>query len=53
MATIQRCWPILILEQGRWNDFLDAAWFADNVIGLGYAETDRMHLNRVYRPISR
>lgn len=49
-ATIDRCRPVLVLEQGRWNDFLDGAWFADNVLARGYAETERFHLNRVYRP---
>lgn len=49
--TIKRCRPVIVLEQGKWNEFLDSAWFADHVLALGYAETERFHLNRVYRPI--
>lgn len=50
-ATIRRCRPILVLEQQVGAGFLDESWFADNVLSLGYEESGRMHLNRVYRPL--
>ncbi|MDZ5620796.1 FkbM family methyltransferase [Nocardioides bizhenqiangii] len=50
-ATIRRCRPILVLEQQPSHAFLDEDWFADNVLSIGYELAQRMHLNRVYRPV--
>jgi FkbM family methyltransferase len=49
--TIRRCRPILVLEQQPSHAFLDEAWFADNVLSMGYQLAETMHLNRVYRPV--
>jgi FkbM family methyltransferase len=45
LATIRRCRPLLVLE----NLPGDPAWFAANVLSLGYAEHGRIDLNHVFR----
>jgi FkbM family methyltransferase len=52
-GTMRRCRPILILEQQPRHSFLDGEWFEDNILSMGYELAQTMHLNRVYRPITR
>jgi FkbM family methyltransferase len=48
-ATIQRCLPILILEVQRGSNLLDSAWFASNILSLGYTQTNTLHGNTVFQ----
>ncbi|MBT4520431.1 MAG: FkbM family methyltransferase [Halieaceae bacterium] len=49
LRTIGRCSPILILEQRADSQFLDSEWFADNILCLGYEQTQTLHGNVVYQ----
>ena len=48
LQTIRRCRPILILEILPENDLLQSAWFAENIISLGYGLTGEVQRNSVY-----
>lgn len=45
-ATIQRCLPILILEDE--NNSTDNDWFRNNITSLGYLQVDDIHNNKVF-----
>jgi FkbM family methyltransferase len=44
MNTIRRCLPILILETPP-----EESWMAENILSLGYRETQKLHDNTVFR----
>lgn len=52
LATIRRCAPILILEVRPGSTLVDGAWFAENILRLGYRRADALHSNVVYRMAS-
>ncbi|QFU74404.1 FkbM family methyltransferase [Halioglobus maricola] len=48
LALIERCRPILILEQLDGGALTDSDWFKRNILSLGYSETAKIHSNVVY-----
>lgn len=46
-VTIQRNWPILILEILGKNTVMDSPWFIENIIGSGYQVLGKVHENTV------
>jgi FkbM family methyltransferase len=47
LQTIQRCSPTLVLEVWPGSLWLQDAWFAENILGLGYELTETIHGNAV------
>jgi FkbM family methyltransferase len=45
LSLIRRCRPLLVLE----NPPADPAWFAQNILSLGYEKAERYDLNDVFR----
>ncbi len=45
--TIQRSWPLLILEVWRKNQFLEDRWFQENILASGYEVVGKVHENTV------
>jgi hypothetical protein len=48
LKTIRRCLPIIILETLPESILLRSAWFAENVLGLGYRPFGTVHGNVIY-----
>jgi FkbM family methyltransferase len=48
LKTIRRCLPIIILETLPESILLRSAWFAENVLGLGYRPFGKVHGNVIY-----
>nr|NIM22361.1 hypothetical protein [Candidatus Latescibacterota bacterium]NIO78565.1 hypothetical protein [Candidatus Latescibacterota bacterium] len=48
LSTIQRCRPIIILEDLQTSTLIDSDWFAENVKSLGYEFTRNLHGNKVF-----
>ena len=48
LETIRRCLPIIILEVFPDRTLLDSDWFSENILSLGYSETDKLHENAVF-----
>jgi FkbM family methyltransferase len=49
IKTIQRCLPIIILEVLPNSELIYSAWFLENILSLGYYESNSdMHGNRVF-----
>jgi FkbM family methyltransferase len=49
LQTIHRCLPILIVEVSRGSDLLESEWFANNILNLGYKQTETVHNNTVFQ----
>lgn len=50
LLTIQRCKPILILEDN--NNIINTSWFKENIFDLGYQEKGKIHANTLFTPIA-
>ena len=48
MKSIQRCLPIIIIEDLAENDMVDSTWFNDNILSLGYRSSGSLHGNKVF-----
>lgn len=49
LKTIRRCLPILILEVLPDSTLLDSDWFFENILSLGYRETNTIHGNSTFQ----
>ena len=48
LRTIQRCLPILILEDLESSDLFESEWFQKNVLSLGYNRSGNLHGNGLF-----
>lgn len=48
LKTIQRCLPILILENLSNESLFQSSWFAEKILSIGYKPTCKLHSNTVF-----
>jgi FkbM family methyltransferase len=48
LETIRSWRPILVLEVWPESKLLESDWFSDNILGLGYRNTEKLHGNYVF-----
>lgn len=48
LETIRRWRPILVLEVWPESTLVESNWFSENILGLGYRNTDKIHGNYVF-----
>lgn len=48
LKTIQRCLPIIILENLPSSTLIDSGWFSEHILQLGYHMTDTIHGNSIF-----
>lgn len=49
LETIRSWRPILVLEVWPASKLLESGWFSDNILSLGYRNTEKLHGNYVFR----